>query len=152
VKASRGSSNLLIGILATVLIIMVIGVIAILAVQYNLLNQAPPTAAIARPVLVTRVVQGTDLTRRAFPTLPPAWTFTPSPTTSPTQPTATASLTEAPTITPTFPPTDTPIPTQPGPTRTRRPTLTPFPTLTGTPGPAATLKSTPGPSPTLGQD
>ena len=60
-----------------------------------------------------------------YPTLPPEWTLTPSPTVTPT----------APTDTPTAPPSDTPTitPTGPTPTRTRTPTPTRTATKTRTP-------------------
>src|SRR5258708_15971318 len=75
----------------------------------------------ARPVLVTRVVPGSNATLPSYPTLPPAWTETPTPTVTATAPTATLSETE----TATFTPTDTPVPTATGPTPKRRPTVTP---------------------------
>jgi hypothetical protein len=148
VSASPRSSNCLFTLLALVLIVLVVGAIFVLVTQYNLLNSPTPVPATARPVQVTRVVPGTDLTARAFPTLPPEWTVTPSPTTSPTQPTLTPSKTESPTITPTFPPTKKPAPTATGPTPTRRPTWTPriTPSLTLTP----TLTLTPSASATAG--
>ena len=105
-KSPSNSSNVLITILAIVLIVLVVGVIVILASQFNLLSRATPLPPSARPVLVTRVVPGTDLTARAFPTLPPAWTLTPSPTVSPTAPTPTPSETETVTLTPTVTRTD----------------------------------------------
>ena len=143
---NRGSSNLLIGLLAAVVIVVVIGAIAVLAYQYNLLQQATPAPITARPVLVTQIVPGTDLTARAFPTLPPEWTVTPTPTASATQPTDTPRPSETSTITPTFPPTDTPAPTGAGPTRTHAPTWTPTftPTVTPTNTPGFPNTATPG--------
>ena len=132
-KASSGSSNWLITFVALALVALVVGVIVVLATQSGLLRRPTPVAATARPVRVTRVVPGTDLTQRAFPTLPPVWTDTPVPSPSPTVPTLTPSATETSTITPTFPPTNTPAPTVTGPTPTRRPTLTPSLTPTVTP-------------------
>jgi len=133
VKASSGSSNWLVTLVALVLIVLVVGVIVVLATQTSLFTGATPVPATAQSVLVTRVVPGQDLTPRAFPTLPPAWTDTPVPSATATVPTLTPSVTPTTTITPTFPPTDTPAPTVTGPTPTRRPTLTPSVTPTLTP-------------------
>jgi hypothetical protein len=142
VNQSRQSTNLLIGILATLLAVLIIATIAILAAQFNLLNWPSSVQATARPVLVTRVVPGSNATLPSYPTLPPAWTETPTPTVTATAPTATPSETETATFTPTFPPTDTPVPTATGPTPKRRPTVTPSATH-------AAPRGTPFPSPTF---
>ena len=141
-NGSRQLSNLLIGILATLLAVLVIAIVAVLAVKFNLLTQPTTVPATARPVLVTRVVPGSDATVRTYPTLPPAWTDTPLPTVTATAPTATASETETATSTPALPPLDTPVPTATGPTPTRRPNLAPSATRSGS-------RTTPRPSPTF---
>ena len=144
-KSSTGASNGLITVLALVLIVLVVGAIVLLATQTNLFSGATPAPATGQPVLVTRVVPGQDLTPRAFPTLPPAWTETTVPSATATVPTRTPSQTSTLTITPTFPPTNTPAPTVTGPTPTRRPTLTPSMTPTLTPTMTHT-RDTPAPT------
>ena len=150
VKTSSSLSNWLITVVTLVLIVLVVGVIVVLVTQTSLFAGPTPLPPTAPPVLVTRVVPGTDLTPRVYPTLPPAWTDTPVPSTTPTVPTLTPSATQTPTITPTRRPTNTAAPTATGPTPTRRPTetpsLTPSRTPTGTtPGrtPSPTVSGTP---------
>ena len=141
-KASPRPFGFVVVILAGLLLLLFLGATFILVQQYLSLNQLTPAPQVTALAPVIVVVPGTNQTAMSYPTLPPEWTATSSPTATATAPTPTPSETKAPTLTPTFLPTNTPAPTQAGPTRTRRPTGSPTSTPTRTATPTVT-KSVP---------
>ncbi len=138
----------LIGLLAVILIVGILGAAALGGVFDSKdgdpdqpVEHGSPTATLSLNLEATRQADFLTQTEQARPTETPTRTLTPTPTHTPT---ATATPSDTPEPTSTTIPTKTPTPS---PTETPVPTNTPRPSPTDTPGPSPVPTNTPRPSP-----